>query len=65
MVFPIEVVEWDLIMRAEVCEKDFAREYERYKESSQAALDVYNRREVGCVCVHMVVRIVQFQIRIV
>ncbi|KAF7142087.1 hypothetical protein RHSIM_Rhsim06G0172100 [Rhododendron simsii] len=45
VVFPIEVVEWDLIMRAEVCEKDFAREYERYKESSQAALDVYNRRE--------------------
>ncbi|XP_058219249.1 ATP-dependent RNA helicase DBP2-like [Rhododendron vialii] len=43
--FPKEVVEFGIIMPILVCEKDFAREYEMYKKCSQAALDVYNRRE--------------------
>lgn len=48
--FPTQVFELGLITPVRVCEKDSAREYEMYKKSSQAALDVYNRREVGCVC---------------
>lgn len=43
--FPTQVFELGLITPVRVCEKDSAREYEMYKKSSQAALDVYNRRE--------------------